>query len=157
MARKAAVTKTPDALTLLRADHAEVQDMFDKFEKMNSDGPRKKNLVEAICNELTVHTTIEEEILYPAARSAIKDSDLLDEADIEHESAKTLIAQLRAMNPGDDHYDARVTVLGEYIKHHVKEEHAEMFPKIKKSKLDTKQLGSQLQARKAELKANLKS
>jgi hemerythrin superfamily protein len=142
----------PDALTMLRADHEEVLDMFEQFEAMKSDGPKKKALVEKICNELTIHTTIEEEILYPAAREAIGDDDLMDEADVEHQGAKDLIAKILAQNPGDDHYDAKVTVLGENIKHHVKEEHAEMFPKIKKSDLDTKALGAEMLARKNELK-----
>jgi hemerythrin superfamily protein len=151
--KKTTAPRNPDALTLLRTDHAAVLAMFEKFDKMKSDGPQKKKLVDQICDELTIHTTLEEEILYPAARGAIRDEDLMDEADIEHEGAKNLIAQLRSANPGDDHYDAKVTVLGEGIKHHVKEEHGEMFPKIKKSKLDTKAVGAQMAERKSELKA----
>ena len=153
--KKAAAPKSPDAITLLRADHAEVLAMFEKFEKMKANGPKKKALVDQICNELTIHTAIEDEILYPAARGAIKDADLMDEADVEHAGAKDLIQQLRDQNPGDEHYDAKVTVLGEYIKHHVKEEHSEMFPKIKKSKLDIKALGEQLFERKQQMKAEL--
>jgi len=141
----------PDAIALLRADHKAVDEMFAKFEKMKSDGPAKKALVEQICKELTVHTTIEEEIFYPAARAALKDEDLLDEAEIEHDGAKKLIAELQRMNPGDDKYDARVTVLSEYIKHHVKEEHTEMFPKVKKTRLDLKELGAKMLARKQAL------
>jgi hemerythrin superfamily protein len=147
---------SPDATTLLRADHKAVTALFEKFEKMNGDGPNKKALVERICNELTVHTQIEEEIFYPAARAALKDEDMMDEAQVEHNGAKDLIAQLRSMNPGEDMYDAKVTVLSEYIKHHVKEEQTEMFPKAKKSKLDLKALGAELQARKEELLAQLK-
>jgi len=148
-------TAPPDAIALLRADHAAVSKMFDTFDKMKSDGPRKAALVQQICNELKVHASIEEEIFYPAARQVLKDEDLMDEADVEHAGAKGLIAQLEAMTPGDDHYDAKVTVLGEYIKHHVKEEQTEMFPKIKKTKLDLKAIGAQLQQRKTELKAQM--
>ncbi len=104
-----------------------------------------------ICTELTAHATAEEEIFYPAARAAIDKVELVDEADIEHASAKDLIAQIEGSSPSDDHYDAKVKVLGEYIKHHVKEEHNEMFPKIRKTKLDLKLVGEQLNARKLEL------
>ena len=103
---------------------------------------------------MKVHTTIEEEILYPAAREAMDDTDLLDEADVEHASAKQLIQDLETMQPGDDHYDAKVTVLGEYIRHHVKEEQNEMFPKIRKTNLDLKELGARLRQRKSELVAS---
>ena len=106
--------------------------------------------------ELSVHTKVEEEIFYPAVREAIDDEDLMDEADVEHDGAKSLIAQLQAMKPGEDHYDAKVTVLGEYIDHHVKEEHEEMFPKARKAKVDSVQLGEQISARKKELLANPK-
>jgi hemerythrin superfamily protein len=147
--------KAPDAIALLKADHAAVDALFKQFDALKSDGPRKAALVRKICDELTIHTTIEEEIFYPAARVAIGDEDLMDEADVEHDGAKDLIADLRDMNPGDDHYDAKVTVLSEYIKHHVKEEHTEMFPKAKSSDLDTRELGAQLQARKDELKSEM--
>ena len=112
-------------------------------------------MVEPICSELTVHTTIEEEIFYPAVREAIDDEDLMDEADVEHASAKELIAQLEAANPGDDQYDAKVTVLGEMIDHHVKEEEGEMFPKARKADIDSAALGEEMAARKAELKEEL--
>jgi hemerythrin superfamily protein len=147
--------RAKDAVALLRADHAAVLDLFEKFEKMKSDGPQKAQLVGMICDELTIHTRIEEEIFYPAAREALEDEDLLDEADVEHAGAKELIAQLRQANPGDDHYDAKVTVLGEYIKHHVKEEHSEMFPQCKKADMDLKQLGRQMAERKTQLKQEL--
>jgi len=145
----------PDAVALLRADHKLVTELFEKFDKMKGKGPQKKALVERICNELTVHTRIEEEIFYPAARAALKDGDLMDEAQVEHDGAKQLIAQLRAMQPGDDMYDAKVTVLSEYIKHHVKEEQTDMFPRAKKTRLDMKALGQQMSARKQELMAQI--
>lgn len=145
----------PDAVTLLRADHKAVTALFEKILKMRGDTPAKKALQEKICNELTVHTEIEEEIFYPAARAAIKDDDMLDEAQVEHNGAKELIANLRGLQPGQDMYDAKVKVLSEYIKHHVKEEQNEMFPKVKKTKLDLKALGAQMLARKQELMANI--
>lgn len=153
----ARVPAPKDAVALLRADHALVSELFGKFEKMKGDGPQKKALVERICNELTVHTKIEEEIFYPAARAALKQKgeDLLDEAEVEHAGAKNLIAQLRRMSPGEDLYDAKVTVLSEYIKHHVKEEHTELFPKVKKTALDLKALGGRMEARKRALMSNI--
>jgi hemerythrin superfamily protein len=141
-----------DAIQLLRADHRKVEKLFDQFEKSRTDD-RKAALASEICAELKVHTRIEEEILYPAARAALKEQDLLDEAVVEHASAKDLIAQIEGMQPGDEMFDARVRVLGEYIKHHVKEEHQEMFPKLKKTKLDLKALGRELAERKEALKA----
>jgi hemerythrin superfamily protein len=145
---------SPDAIQLLRADHRKVQGLFDQFEKARGDN-RKKALAEEICSELTVHTRIEEEIFYPAAREAMKDQDLLDEAEVEHASAKELIAQIEGMRPGEDLFDAKVTVLGEYIRHHVKEEHNELFPKVKKTKLDLKALGRELAERKEALMAEM--
>jgi hemerythrin superfamily protein len=150
--RKAAAPRQRDAISILRADHKLVDDLFKQYEKSRSD-TRKQALVDQICSALTVHAKVEEEIFYPAMRGAQKDQDMMDEADIEHASAKELIAQLEAGKPGDDHYDAKVKVLGEYIRHHVKEEQGEMFPKAQKSKLDLMQLGSEIDTRKAELMA----
>ena len=112
-------------------------------------------MAQQICEELTIHTTIEEEIFYPAARAAINDDDIMDEADVEHAGAKELIAQIQAMKPDESHYDAKVKVLGEEIDHHVKEEQGEMFPKVRKTKLDLAGLGAQMAARKAELKEEM--
>jgi len=149
--RKPAAPRQRDAITILRADHKLVDELFKQYEKTRAD-TRKQTLVDQICAELTAHTTVEEEIFYPAVRGAIKDADIMDEADVEHASAKELIAQLQAGKPGDDHYDAKVKVLGEYIRHHVKEEQNEMFPKAKKTKLDMMELGSQIETCKGELK-----
>jgi hemerythrin superfamily protein len=146
-----------DAIALLVADHKSVKGLFAQFEKLkerDDADDEKKELVDRICSELTVHTTIEEEIFYPAVREAIDDEDLMDEADVEHASAKDLIAQLEAASPGDDQYDAKVTVLGEMIDHHVKEEEGEMFPKAKKA-VDVHELGAELAARKEELAGEL--
>jgi hemerythrin superfamily protein len=151
---KAKVARRPkDAIALLRADHSLVQDLFDQFGKARED-KRKKTLAERICMELKIHTTIEEEIFYPAAREALpKEGDLLDEANVEHDSAKELISQIESGGPGEDLWDAKVTVLGEYIKHHVKEEQTEMFPKVRKTKLDLRALGEQLAQRKEQLQS----
>ncbi len=140
----------PDAIRLLKADHATVKKLFKQFEKTDDEAV-KQELAATICNELTVHTTIEEEIFYPAAREAIDDEDLLDEAKVEHASAKELIAQIEGGSPDDDLWEAKVTVLGEYINHHVKEEQDELFPQVKKSGIDLKELGQRLEARKVEL------
>jgi hemerythrin-like domain-containing protein len=144
-----------DAVALLKKDHANVLAMFKKFDGMTEkkgDGG-KAGLVKKICEELKAHTAVEEEIFYPAVRAAIDEELLMDEAEVEHKSAKDLIDELEGMQPGDDRYDAKVTVLGEFIKHHVKEEHEEMFPKAKKAKVDMAALGEQMAARKQELAA----
>ena len=149
-----------DAITLLSADHAKVKKLFNEFQSLKEeDGSAedKSALVTQICNELKVHAEIEEEIFYPAVRKAIDDGDLMDEALVEHAGAKELIAQLEDMSPDDELYDAKVTVLGEQIRHHVKEEEGEMFPKAKKAKVDGQALGVQMTERKAELMAELES
>jgi hemerythrin superfamily protein len=147
----------PNALALLRQDHAEVSALFEKFEKRKGRmTPQQKSaLAEEICTALTVHAQIEEEIFYPAVRPQIGDEDLMDEAEVEHASLKELIAKIEAEGPGDDLFDAHVTVLGEYVKHHVKEEQSEMFKKVRASDLDLKELGGRLKARKQELMADL--
>jgi hemerythrin superfamily protein len=140
---------------MLREDHTRVSGLFSKYKKlMNSGGAQAKQvLVREICSELKVHTSLEEEIFYPAVRAALDEAgrDLLDEAEVEHASAKDLIAQLESASPSDQLYDAKVTVLGEYIKHHVKEEQEEMFPKCRKARMDLKAIGAQMRARKKEL------
>lgn len=149
-----------DAVSILTEDHKKVKKMFTDFDKlMKSEGNEEEKgaLVEKICEELIVHTQIEEEIFYPAVRAAIDDDALMDEADVEHTGAKDLIVQLQKMEPGDDHYDAKVVVLGENIDHHVKEEQDEMFPKAKKAKLDLAALGAEMLERKQELQAAIEA
>ncbi|HVP27904.1 MAG TPA: hemerythrin domain-containing protein [Myxococcota bacterium] len=148
--KKAGARRKPDAIALLREDHARVQEMFDRFEKTRGE-ERKQKLVTEICEELKVHTQIEEEIFYPAVREAIDEADLMDEALVEHQSAKDLIGQLEGMDPEDELYDAKVTVLGEYVKHHVKEEQSEMFPKARKADLDLAALADTMRERKSTL------
>lgn len=156
-AATAAAAKS-DATVLLTRDHNQVHQLFKQYEKLadsEADGSNRQALAEQICDMLTMHATAEEEIFYPAAREAGIESDLLDEAEVEHASAKDLIAQIRAMRPDEDLYDAKVKVLGEYIDHHVKEEQEEMFPKCRKSKMDLAGLAQQIAERKAELQAEL--
>ena len=141
-----------EATAMLRADHKKVAGLFDAFEKTNS-AARKKKIVSEICMELTVHATLEEEIFYPAVKAALKDHELVPEATVEHGSVKDLIAQVKDVEPDGEMYDARVKVMGEFVKHHVKEEQNEMFPKAKKTKLDMIALGAQMAERKAELMA----
>ena len=161
---KSAATKKEsgptDAIKLLETDHDQVKALFEQYKKLvesKADGEQRQTLAETICDMLTVHATIEEEIFYPAAREALADDDedLLDEAEVEHASAKDLIAQLKDMAPEDDLFDAKVTVLGEYIDHHVKEEETEMFPKCRKSAMDLTGLGDVLMARKEELTSEM--
>jgi len=148
-------SKSQNALALLRADHKEVIALFEEYEKKSGrlDDAKRKTLAATICDELTVHATVEEEIFYPAIRAAFRaQEDTLDEAEVEHAGAKDLIAQIKAASPADDLFDAKVTVLGEYVRHHVREEHG-MFAEIQKSrKVDFEALGEQLKARKEELK-----
>ena len=153
-ARKSAraEAKPADAIKLLKDDHKEVKTWFKQFED-TEDEVEKQELADKISLALTVHAQIEEEIFYPAAREAIDDDDLLDEAEVEHASAKQLIAEIKAMKAGDRLFDAKVTVLGEYINHHVEEEEGEMFSESRHSHLDLKGLGEQLAKRKAELMA----
>jgi hemerythrin-like domain-containing protein len=146
-----------DACDLLDADHRAVKKMFKEYDELTESRARgaaqkKLELARQICLEVTVHAQIEEEIFYPALRGAIKDTDLLDEAEVEHQSAKDLIAQIQEAMEPDDKFDARVKVLGEYIDHHVKEERNEIFPKARAArKLDLMGMREELEARKEEL------
>jgi hemerythrin-like domain-containing protein len=151
--KKPATGTTIDAIALLKDDHKKVKRLFKNFDKLKdkvSDAD-KVALVSQICIELTVHAQIEEAIFYPAVRKAIDDEALLDEATVEHATAKDLIRQLQSMQASDELYDAKVTVLGEYIDHHVEEEQGEMFPKAKKAKLDMEALGKKMASRKKAL------
>jgi len=153
-------TRAPDACTLLDADHRNVKKMFKEYEtlmesKAKSASQKKRDLANQICLELSVHAQIEEEIFYPALRGAIKDMDLLNEAEVEHGTAKELIAQIESGDVEDEMFDAKVTVLGEYIDHHVKEERNEIFVKARASKLDLVGMRAQLEARKEELMSEM--
>ncbi|APW48559.1 hemerythrin [Rhodoferax antarcticus] len=150
-ARKTA-SKAQDATTMLRADHKLVSGLFEDFEKARSP-EKKKAIVAKICTELKVHTQLEEEIFYPAFKEALKDHELVPEAHVEHDSVKALIAQVEGVEPDGEMFDAKLKVMGEFVKHHVKEEQTQMFPKAKKSALDLRELGRQMQARKRVLMA----
>lgn len=152
-----APAKKNDAVDLLDADHVAVKKLFNDFKRLceaDAPGEEKKALADQICMELTVHAELEEQIFYPAARDAIQDDDLLNEAEVEHVSAKDLIAQIGEMSPEEELYDAKVIVLGEYIDHHVEEERNEMFVKARKSDMDLKGMVEELKTLKEELMAN---
>jgi hemerythrin HHE cation binding domain-containing protein len=147
-----------DAIALLKADHRQVEEWFEQFEKARTDD-RKLDLATRICDALKVHTTIEEEIFYPAFLEATEDKDLHHEAEVEHNGAKNLIGEIEASGPDDDYYDAKVKVLSEMIKHHVKEEEQPggMFAEARKSDMDLDALGAQMAERKAELESEISS
>ncbi len=147
-----------DAIVSLVADHKRVKTLFEEFEKVRDEGDaedQKAQLVAQICLELTMHTALEEEVFYPAVRAKIDDEDLMDEALVEHASAKELIEDLESMDPTDDLYDAKVTVLGEQIDHHVEEEESDMFPKARQAKVNTPELAREMEQRREELRAEL--
>ena len=154
-ARPKANTSNPDAIVLLKADHRQVEELFSQFEKSNSQS-RKQQLAVKICEALALHTAIEEEIFYPAFIEATGERDIHHEAVVEHAGAKELIAQIQGMSAADDYFEAKVTVLSEMIKHHVKEEEKPggMFSEAKKSEMDLRALGEQLSARKKELQSS---
>ena len=141
-----------DAITMLKADHKKVSGLFAEFEKATG-ATTKKKLVSTICTELSVHAQVEEEVFYPAVKAALKDKELIPEAVVEQATMKDLIGQIEGIEPNGEMYDAKVKVLSEYVKHHVKEEHTEMFPKAAKTRLDMMALGAQMAARKSELLA----
>lgn len=147
--------KEQNAIDLLKSDHQEVTQLFEQFEKAGDGAAKKAGIVEKICKALKVHAEIEEEIFYPAARGALdeENEEIMDEAEVEHSSIKSLVEQLEDASPGDELFDAKVKVLSEYVKHHVKEEEGQMFPKVKKTDLDLDDLGHELASRKAELMA----
>jgi hypothetical protein len=154
----AAKTEDMDAIALLKADHRKVEDLFASFEKARG-ADRKQKLVQQICTELEVHTTIEEEIFYPACRGAVEDS-LLNEGYVEHDGAKVLIAELLGGAPDEAFYDAKVKVLSEMIEHHVEEEEKRsegMFSQARAAGLDMDALGDQMRARKQELMAKFEA
>jgi len=147
--------KSPDAVSLLTQDHRAVKQLFSAFKALaDNDEPvdeEKAALAEQICMHLSVHAQVEEEIFYPALREVTDDDAVMDEAEVEHATAKDLIADISSMHPGDPLFDAKVVVLGEYVEHHVKEEEREMFAKAKKAGLDLADLGDEIATRKKTL------
>lgn len=148
--KTAAKVSRTDAVAILTADHKRVKKLFKTFDKMKEDGSAadKQALAQQICAELTLHAEVEEQIFYPAAREALDQDDLLNEAEVEHASAKDLIAQIESGDGSDPLWSAKVTVLGEYIDHHVQEEENEMFPKTRKAKMDLESLGKEIASMK---------
>ncbi len=153
-----AETKSQDAVALLKADHRAVAELFEQFEKARGDG-RKQDLAMQICTELSVHAQIEEEIFYPACDGKVED-DLLKESYVEHDAAKVLIAQIISGEPSDEFYDSKVKVLQEEIEHHVQEEEKRLeglFSQARAAGLDMDALGTELAARKEQLKAEIEA
>jgi hemerythrin superfamily protein len=148
-----ALTPSKDAITLLKEDHKAVDALLKEFELAK--GARQAALAEEICQALTVHATIEEEIFYPAARKVLdkNDKELVNEADIEHASIKSLVANIERARHTEPHFAAKMKVLGEYVKHHVKEEENELFPKLERSGMDLDAVGAKLAERKLELES----
>ena len=146
--------KQADAIELLKRDHADVKKAFKAFEKAKYKDPQAgKDFVASICRDIEVHAALEEEIFYPAVRARIKDDDLMNEAQVEHNSAKQLIAEIQKLSGDDPMLKAHAQVLAEYIQHHVREEEGEIFPKAKRAKLDLEALAQQMLERKEQLKA----
>ena len=154
-ARTATAART-DVLKMLKDDHKKAKKAFQEFERLaKQDSDECQALVAQTCAELALHTTLEEEIFYPAIRAALREQELLDEAEVEHASAKTLIADLQQLTPEDRAYAATFKVLGEYVQHHVKEEESEMFPQLTRAKIDWDGLLQQMTARREALEAEL--
>ena len=152
-------TKATDAVTLLKADHRKVEDLFEKFAKAR-DSSRKEALVQEICTELCLHTLLEEEIFYPACQAEIDEEDIVEEAYVEHDGAKVLVAELMESSASDEFFDAKVSVLSEEIKHRVQEEEKRgegVFAKAKAAGMDLDALGKRIIARKEELLGKIKS
>jgi hemerythrin superfamily protein len=145
-----------NALDILKADHKKVSTLFAQYEKAKEDDERKQELAGMACTELTIHAQIEEELFYPALRDALDDEELLDEAEVEHGSVKELVSAIQSSGPDDRLYDANVKVLAEYVKHHVKEEESEIFPKARKAKdLDLMAMGEEMFRRKSQLREEM--
>lgn len=140
-------------LTMLKDDHKRAKKAFRDFEKLDphESSEECRMLVEQTCGELEVHATLEEELFYPAARSYLSEEELIDEAEVEHSTLKSLIEQLRTMEPEDEKFAATFKVLGEYVKHHVREEEGEIFPQLARAKLDWKGLSEEMNTRREEL------
>jgi hemerythrin len=149
-----------DAIALLMDDHRRFKELFDEFKKLQSSGQPgledlKQELMDAVCAELTIHSQIEEELFYPPVREALQNDDLMNEAVVEHESFVDLIDEIKDGDASDDMTCARFIVLGEYVEHHIREEHEDMFPKVRATGIPTLELGRSMLARKEQLKAQM--
>lgn len=148
-------TARNEIIAMLKDDHKQVKKAFRDFEKLDphEDPASCESLVQQTCSALEVHATLEEELFYPAARACLADEELIDEAEVEHTSLKSLIGQLGKMSPGDGKYSATFKVLGEYVKHHIKEEEGEIFPQLSRARLDWEELQAGMIERRSELEA----
>ena len=155
--KKETQAASPSAIDLLEQDHREVEEWFDEYDELKEDDARKAELAQKICLALKVHAQIEEEIFYPQAREATKDNDLIDEAVVEHATVKNLIAEIESMEVGEDLYDAKIRVLGEMVKQHIKEEEQELFPELEPAKMDLEAFGKELAERKEELMSEIQA
>ncbi len=148
-----AAPKALEATAMLRADHKHVSGLFELYEVVRSPA-KKKVIVASICTALSVHAQVEEEIFYPVVKQALKDHELVPDASFEHATLKALIAQVKAIEPDGEMFEAKIKVLSEYVKHHVEEEQDEMFPKARETRLDMVALGAKMAARKKDLLAS---
>ena len=148
---------SPSVLELLEQDHREVEEWFDEYDELKEDDNRKGQLAEKICLALKVHAQIEEEIFYPQAREATKDNDLIDEALVEHATVKKLIGEIEAMEVGEELYDAKMRVLGEMVKHHIKEEEEELFPELEAAKMNLDAVDKEISERREELMSEMQA
>lgn len=153
--KKASSGAAQNAFDVLEKDHREVEEWLDEYDELEGDERRKGELAKEICLALTVHAQIEEEIFYPAARDATGDDDLIDEAVVEHAAVKQMIAEIEKMKPGQELYDAKMRVLGEMVKRHIREEEEELFPELQSAKMDLDVVGEKLTERKEELMAKM--
>lgn len=150
-ARAARTARRADVLAILKDDHDRVKKLFRRFERMKDGDAQMSQLVEQACRELEIHAMLEEELFYPRIRERIRESDLVEEAEVEHESAKHLIHQLKRLDAEDPKYAATFAVLAEYVQHHVREEENEIFPQVRRARIDLVAMGEELQARRQEL------
>jgi hypothetical protein len=148
---------SPNAFELLEQDHREVEEWFEEYDELKEEDDRKAELAEKICLALKVHAQIEEEIFYPQAREATKDNDLIDEAVVEHATVKHLIGEIEAKEVGEELYDAKIRVLGEMVKQHIREEEEELFPELESAKMDLEMVGKELAERKEELMSEMQA
>ena len=152
--KSGAARAQPLALELLMSDHRKVEDLFEQFDQeKDSDEGTRREIAQQICAELTIHAQVEEELFYPWLREQLEDDDMemVEEAQVEHNTAKDLIAQIEGATDIDEVYNAKVKVLSEYIKHHVQEEENEIFPEVRDQQEELDELGQEMSARKGEL------
>lgn len=136
-----------DAIDILIIEHEEVTALFEQFRGLSARSTEsKKRIAIDICDALTVHSLLEQEIFYPAVRSALKEGEMIAQAIVEHASARELIERIRTMEPENELFDATVKVLWDQVSRHAREEEEKMFPRLRKSKLDLVAIGARMMA-----------